>query len=390
VIHLKNIKYICGSPEIDPSPIQTYDDEVCCFISDLSELLIKSPETKKYPDIYTFAFWCRNSNIQKLKKEFGDLKYQMGRGLCFHITPSNIAVNFAFSYLFSLLAGNANILRLPSKDYPQINYLCNIINKLLHDYKKIFFRTTFVQYSRDNSASVELSKIADARMIWGGDETIKIFKNMSTQPKCIDIAFPDRYSICVIEGKRISSITNNDMIKLANDFFNDTYLMDQNACSSPQLIYWLNADDEVKDKFWNHVYLIAKEKYDLQDSVVISKHTQAFINSIRLDNITIINKDNLLYRIKLNSLPKNPDKLKGKGGYFFEFDLNNFEELYSTINAKYQTVTYFGINLDDFKKGIIKNNLKGIDRVVPIGKAMDIGVYWDGHDLVRELSRKIM
>jgi hypothetical protein len=166
--------------------------------------------------------------------------------------------------------------------------------------------------------------------------------------------------------------------------------MDQNACSSPQLIYWLNANDEVKDKFWNHVYLIVKEKYDLQDSVAISKHAQVFINAIQLDNISIINKDNLLYRIKLKSLPENPERFRGKGGYFFEFDLNNFEELYTKVNAKYQTVTYFGIDLDKFKKGIIKNNLKGIDRVVPIGKAMDIGVFWDGHDLVRELSRKII
>jgi hypothetical protein len=390
VIHLKDIKYLCGSKDIDFSPIQTYDDEVCCFISDLSEILLKSPETKQYPDIYTFAFWCRNSNIQKLKKEFGNTQYQMGRGLCFHIAPSNIAINFAFSYLFSLLAGNSNIVRLPSKDYPQVSFLCNILNKLLVDYRKILSRTSFIQYSRDNLASTELSKIADARMIWGGDETIKIFKNMSTQPRCVDISFPDRYSICVIDGKKIASSTKNDIERLANDFYYDTYLMDQNACSSPQLIYWLNADDEAKDKFWNHVYLIAKEKYDLQDSVVISKHTQAFINAIQLDNITIINKDNLLYRIKLKSLPENPEHLRGKGGYFFEFDLNNFEELYSKVNVKYQTVTYFGIDLDEFKKGIIKNNLKGIDRVVPIGKAMDIGVFWDGHDLVRELSRKII
>ena len=386
---MKDIKYLCGSKEIDFSPIQTYDDDVCSFLSELSEALLKSQETKQYPDIVTFAFWCRDSNIKKLKKEFGDLRYQMGRGLCFHITPSNIAINFAFSYLFSILAGNANIVRLPSKDYPQIHYFCNIMDKVLVGYGKIHSRTSFVQYSKDSLATTELSKIADARLIWGGDETIKTLKNMSTQPRCVDIAFPDRYSICIIDCNKIASSSEYEMRRLANDFYYDTYLMDQNACSSPQLIYWLNSDDEAKDKFWNYVYLYAKEKYALQDSVAISKYTQTFVNAIQLDNIKIINKDNLLYRIKLKSIPKNPEELRGRGGYFFEYDLEDFNELYAKVNAKYQTVTYFGIDLDKFKKGIIENNLRGIDRVVSIGKAMDIGVFWDGHDLVRELSRKI-
>ena len=40
----------------------------------------------------------------------------------------------------------------------------------------------------------------------------------------------------------------------------------------------------------------------------------------------------------------------------------------------------------DFVKN---NNLKGVDRIVPIGEALEIGLVWDGIDLRRSLSRII-
>ncbi len=38
----------------------------------------------------------------------------------------------------------------------------------------------------------------------------------------------------------------------------------------------------------------------------------------------------------------------------------------------------------------IKNNLIGIDRIVPIGNALDIDFNWDGYDLIRSLSRLVV
>jgi hypothetical protein len=35
-------------------------------------------------------------------------------------------------------------------------------------------------------------------------------------------------------------------------------------------------------------------------------------------------------------------------------------------------------------------NLRGIDRVVPVGRAIDMGLVWDGYDIVTSLSREII
>ena len=68
---------------------------------------------------------------------------------------------------------------------------------------------------------------------------------------------------------------------------------------------------------------------------------------------------------------------------------DDINEIACIVNNKYQTLTYFGINKMALKDFVLENSLLGIDRIVPIGQAMDMGVIWDGYDLVRSLSRVI-
>lgn len=391
-IRMKNINYIIGSDDIETTPLQTYSINICEFLNELSSKLIKSPILREYPDLSSLAFWARKANIQKIKKLMcNDLVNRMGRGLCFHITPSNIAINSIFSYFFSLLAGNANIVRLPGKDFPQINYICNLIKDSLKNYPEIEKRTAFIKYDRDDEINAMYSALCDCRMIWGGDKTISTFKNYTIKPRCIDITFPDRYSICIINAESINQASQEQMLRLADNFYNDTYLMDQNACSSPMIIYWLNDNKDGRNKFWNYIADCVKQKYNFQDAMAVDKYTKLCEDAIHYNNLGDISTDtNLLYRYEIKKLTPDIYKLRGKCGYFYEYSLKNFNELYKIINEKYQTVTYYGINPELLKEEIISNNLKGIDRIVPIGQAMDIDVNWDGYNIIYSLSREII
>lgn len=385
---MKNISYIIGKENITNTPIEPFAEEVCNFLSEISTSLMKSPMIREYTDLSALAFWCRKANIQKLKEKFtGDNR--LGRGLCFHIAPSNIPINSIFSYFFGLLAGNSNIVRLSSKSFPQVDYICSLIKKIIKNYPEIEKRTAFVKYERSDEINESLSKLADCRMIWGGDKTIKLFKALETKPRCIDITFPDRYSICIIDAQKIQEASDDIMKRLAENFYVDTYLMDQNACSSPQLIYWLNSNNEARNKFWNYVYDFAKTKYNLQDAICVDKYTKLCEDAILYSNVGKTSfRTNLLYRSEITSL-ENVENIRGKGGYFYEYALNSYDELFNVVTDKYQTVTYFGINPEELKECIIKHRLRGIDRIVPIGKSMDISPNWDGHDLIKELSREI-
>ena len=97
----------------------------------------------------------------------------------------------------------------------------------------------------------------------------------------------------------------------------------------------------------------------------------------------------MIYRISLKNINDNNHNYRGKWGLFFEHNPKDINQIKKIINEKYQTLTYFGLNKVFLKKFVLENKLKGIDRIVPLGQSLDIGFIWDGHDILRELSRII-
>ena len=122
-------KYV-GTLDINIEPFELYDENVCIFLDELSKNILKDREAKKFSDIISFAFWCRHSNVYKLKNNFKEDHLRVGRGLIFHITPSNVPINFAFSFVFGLLSGNCNVVRVPSKPFRQVDIIFRIINQI--------------------------------------------------------------------------------------------------------------------------------------------------------------------------------------------------------------------------------------------------------------------
>ena len=391
------VQYLVGKSDgmISVRPLVPYDELACEFLNSLSVALLSEEMAKLYPDVISFAYWCRKANIAKLKHEFAEKHIRLGLGMVFHITPSNVPINFAFSYAFSLLAGNANIVRVPTKDFPQTSVVCRVINRLFANakYKKIAEMTVFVRYQQNDEITGTFSGNCNARFIWGGDQAINNIRKLTIPERSIEITFADRYSFCVIDGNSIIQADNVSMGRLASSFYNDTYLMDQNACSSPHLIVWLGKGDvltKAKQKFWDSVYEVAVSKYELQPVNAVDKYMLLCENAIELKNITSFKKHgNYLYRTELDSLPDNMDAFRGKYGYFYEYNAQNMDSIGHIINTKYQTLTYFGLDKAQLLNFVVTNRLSGIDRIVPIGSALDIGVIWDGYDIVGSLSRII-
>jgi len=390
VILMNGVEYLIGSENVVTAPLRVFDKEACAFIAELSSELLKSPASRAMPDLAALAFWGRKASLQKMEQEFGIVRGRLGRGLCFHIAPSNIPINFAFSYLFSLLAGNANIVRLPSKTFPQVDALCAILARVIRKYPEVEKRTAFVRYPRSNEITAAFCARADVRMIWGGDNTIAMMKAVPASPRCVDIAFADRYSVALLDGTAIRKADDAQIRRLVDNFYNDTFLMDQNACSSPQVILWQNDDAGARERFWEAVAEQAGQKYVLQDAVAVDKYTALCEEAVNNGNLkSASRKGNLIYRIELKELDADIIEHRGHGGFFYEYALKDWAELFAVVTEKFQTVTCFGVDEDAFQDAVIAARLRGIDRIVPVGKAMDIGVFWDGHDLVRELSRVV-
>ena len=388
-----NITWLVGDKVPEYRVFEPYSDIVYSFLSDLSQTLLKDKSATQYPDIASFAYFCRKANILKKKQTFADAKIRLGRGIIFHISPSNVPINFAFSCVFGLLAGNGNIVRVPSKAFPQTDIICNAVKALFTDekYDDIRASTAFVKYGHDDEITAYFSSIAQGRIIWGGDRAIAYIRKFALPPRTVDIAFSDRYSFAVIDSDAVMDADAEEIERLANAFYNDAYLMDQNACSSPQLIVWRgDAYKGAQKKFWNAVTDTASKKYVLQPVSAVDKYTQLCSEAIENSYVSAVSRyGNILYVADLTELPDTVDNFRGTCGYFYQYHCDDLAEIAHIVNEKYQTLVYYGLSPSELSEFVTKNQLKGIDRIVPIGQALDIDVIWDGYDLIGTLSRII-
>ena len=69
----KHLVTLVGSDNFDQmpklKPIKPFDGKVIKFFNELSKNLINNPSNRDFPDVVTFGFFSRKSNINQLKKD---------------------------------------------------------------------------------------------------------------------------------------------------------------------------------------------------------------------------------------------------------------------------------------------------------------------------------
>ncbi|MDB2637620.1 acyl-CoA reductase [Alphaproteobacteria bacterium] len=360
------------------------------FLSVLSKEILSNQACREYPDVITFGYFCRKSAIKRALEDRGRILNWFGWGNAVHISPSNVPVNFAFSFVFGLLSGNANLVRLPSAHWPQVDLLVGIIEKasLKKEFSSLRDMNAFVSTERNDPNLMTIISSCDALVVWGGDDTVAMFRQLPKKPRCVEIYFPDRISSLIINSVAINELSDENLVRLANSFFNDTYLVDNNACSSPRKIIWVGNEcesDKAKSKFWRAInQILTSKKYDLNVVAKIDKY---------LDVLTLVSHSHNSIRVIKHSediwvSDHNDGMAVGRLGRYQENTFSTLEEALCALNKDEQTLTYYGLNIDELRELILNLNVL-VDRVVPVGMALEMGFYWDGIDVLQRLSRRI-
>lgn len=368
--------------------LSLFSERVLFFFDCLSKRLMHSSEAKKYPDVIAYAFWIRKASLERVSNQYRSNVQKMGRGVAFQIAPSNIPIQFAVSMTYALTAGNASIVRISDKKFEQVNIICETVQSVLNDScPEMAPYICVVRYPHNDEITQILSKMCDVRMIWGGNKTIEDIRKATIDARCIDLGFADRYSIAVIDA---DDYLKKDALLVADDFYNDTYFSDQNACSSPRLVIWMGDQvSEAKELFWSALDKIVSEKYLMEPICSSDKLLKTAVCSAEHPGIREVKNSNLLVRIEIPSLYDNIMDYKGNCGYFFEYDMEDMQEIVPILKKDCQTISYIGDIEDKLRKLISDSGVKGVDRIVPVGHAADIAFVWDGIDLPNILSRQI-
>lgn len=391
------LQILAGDPEqLDQRPAAAWDPLRLAFLGELSRALRALPEIRTLTDLASFAFWCRPANLETLRRRFGAPETpRAGLGRVLHICPSNVPVNSGFSLAFGLLAGNNNIVRLPSRESPTLATLTEQIGLLLRrpEHAPLRGAILLLRYDRNDAVTQFWSSLADGRVIWGGDETVQSIRRMPSPPRCRDVAFPDRYSLCVLEPSAILALDDQQLAGVCQRLYNDIYLMDQAACSSPQLVVWVGDPvlvTQAQAKLWPALADHAERHYRPQPIQVMDKFVDACAQAATDAGVVAVHRHGThLFRLEIEKIALDQEQRRGYGGTLHEVILASLDELGAAITERYQTLTYFGYGRDALEAFATACALRGIDRIVPVGQALEMDLVWDGYNVVDSLSRRI-
>lgn len=388
---LSGVRFLTGSAQIVADMLHTpslpiFNDRVIEFLNSLSKRLVKAD--RSYPDVISLGFWCRKASVLGMAEHYSAEELRFGKGIAFHVSPSNVAVNFAYSLAAGLLSGCRNIVRVPTKDFPQVDLIVQEINGLLSgDFTDLANRICLVRYPADCGATDYFSAICDERIIWGGDKTVASVRRSPMKARAGEITFADRTSAVLInaEGYLATDCVN----EIARRFWNDTFLTDQNACTSPVIVVWTgNEIDRAKELFWNSFEKLVAAEYRLSGAQAVGKLHAAYRAAIAFEGVRIQRSaGNLITRVHIDRIPYGLSSYKYNSGFFFETEVDSLDQIVPLCGEELQTLTYLGFDPCEIARWLKKNAPAGIDRVVPMGSSMDFSLIWDGYDLISEMSR---
>jgi hypothetical protein len=394
----KSISVLVGNPHVAYSQAawKPFDDRVIDYLAELSRRILALSNIREFPDLVSLAYWCRPAALQRLSQRHEYSDFVIGRGLAFHIPPSNVPLNFAYSLFCGLISGNSNVVRLSSTDSAEVATLVDVINRLHGErsLEEVSARVCLLRYEHNDSITRSFSLFSAARIIWGGNETVRKIRGIESAPRSVDVAFADRVSVALFDSERMNELSDEALTQLVDQFIADGYTFEQNACSSPRLVIWHGAALSAREasmKFWTHL----EERLRQRDTLSPAHHMLRFVElcehlSTHDFGHQLKSMRGAAARIELNSGESWRDYSHLRFGTFTEVTISELREIASLVSADVQTLSYFGFATVEMNSMIREIGTDGIDRIVPIGQALNFDTFWDGYDLIRTLTRTVV
>ena len=360
-----------------------FAEEVLAFANKLSKKWLRM---RNHPEIVALGYWLRNTNIRQMQEQFEQENANVitvARGTVFHIAPSNVDTIFVYSWLLSLFAGNRNIIRLSSKNQDN-ELLTTIIDTLRSgNYNTIAKQTIICTYDHDEGVTERIGEFCHTRVIWGGDDTVKKIRKIPLAPLANELVFPDRFSVALLNSEAL-----DDMDTLVKNFYNDAFWFDQMACSSPRLVFWLGKDKEAVECFWRKLdFLIKQEQYNLQSALQVTKLTTAMQYSVDETTSQVVTVP-AFTRVQVTEIDTSQRDMHCGAGFFIECTVATVEEIASKLTDKDQTLSYHGLSKEEVSTLVNEISNRAIDRIVPVGQALNFSSTWDGQSFLTSFTRK--
>ena len=310
------------------------------------------------------------------------LYHAQPRGLSVHWIAGNVDILGIFSVVQSLLTKNLCLIKAPH-DY-------SLLKKLLLSFKDVSTEKisgqdllnciTLVYVERDDLVNQEiLSKNADIRIAWGGDEAVSTILSLKKNFFTEDIIYGPKYSYAILDSEFLENNLKNAAQRLAFD----VSIFDQNACNSPHTIFVENNTSDNP----NFVKEFAKELSNSMETVNRLMLPKSEISEKKSMDILSLRAE---YDFKGEVFaPKNTDwtviysEDEGLANPCFSRvvfikPIKNAEDIGKFHNRKIQSIGLGISDIEKRKKLVDLVTMLGGDRCPSIGNMSKFQSPWDG------------
>ncbi len=362
-------------------------------------------DTADLPGVPFLRLWLRRNTLEPiLTKELGagalngewteDGRARLKAypvGVVGHWPAGNIEIQPLLSMTCALLGGNACLVRIPTglRDVTS-----RLVDKLIASDGKNILTSRIRLLSFDHERldlHRAMAQSVDGAMIWGGEEAVSSIRSLPFPPWARLAVFGPRISVAAMDSASWSNPATCEA--LCRRIARDVWQFDQQACSSPQVLF-LEKNDGVSTREFVQALRSAFEAENRAHprETIEGALTSAICQAraawlLRDESNSAVFPATPDWTILVGHGPEIPQPTQGKTLTVLEVD-----DLLAALARLDGNVQTLGLAIADPEKESAIASLaasRGIDRIVPLGRMHVFGPPWDGVDLIRIMVRMV-
>jgi len=312
-------------------------------------------------------------------------------GIVGHWPAGNIEIQPVLSLTCALLGGNASLVRVPTN---LVDATYQVIAKLREVDKAgvLTKRIDLVSFdhSRDD-LQFAMARNVDGAMIWGGDEAVARVRALPFPHWTRLAVFGPRLSVAAMDAEVWSDRT--ERASWCQRIARDVWQFDQQACSSPQVLFLERGDtgdindfiQELKQAFQaeNRAHPRHEIRPSLTSAICLARATW-LLDDVQNRAWFSYSPD---WTILLGTGTDIPKPTQGRTLTVLLVD--NLLEVITKFDGAVQTL---GLAVGNRQKELALAQAaggRGVDRIVKLGRMHVFASPWDGGDLIRPMVRVV-
>jgi hypothetical protein len=391
------LRQAISGEEISPDEVMTVFDSWAKSLD--------ARELDDLPGIPFLRMWLRRGTLEPIiARELGSNGLhggwtEYGRAKCKafplgvvgHWPAGNIEIQPILSMTCALLGGNAALVRIPSGlvEFTQI-----LMEKLVQgdSGERLTRRIFMAAFDHDRKDLQEaMAQVVDGAMIWGGDEAVLQIRSLPFPHWARIAVFGPRISVAAMDAGAWSNPDEQKSwcLRLARD----VWQFDQQACSSPQVLFLEKGAGKSTAQFLSHLqraFEVENQAHPRRTiaaaltSTICQARASWLLNDAEHEAVFSMGPDWTLLRGSGSDIPK---PTQGKTLTVLEVD-----DLLHAVSKWDGNVQTLGLGMADIEKEkevALLAGRRGVDRIVKLGRMHVFVPPWDGVDLIRPMVRMV-